>query len=104
MEVAGDGTESGSTLYDDEKAKDLEKGKSPDSPDVVVVEHEGCRDSVWWDGDHDPVNPMNWPSSKKWGTIAIVSTVTFIMYMPSFLVLLSSHKKKKKKKAVSTSL
>jgi hypothetical protein len=35
---------------------------------------------VWWDEpvDQDPENPKNWSEKKKWGTIAIVSSITFI--------------------------
>jgi MFS family permease len=33
---------------------------------------------VWWDGEDDPENPMNWKSFRKWSAIAIVSGVTFL--------------------------
>ena len=35
---------------------------------------------VWWEEpiDQDPSNPMNWPKSKKWGTIAVLSSITFL--------------------------
>ena len=35
---------------------------------------------VWWDEpvDQDPLNPMNWPDSQKWGTIAVLSSITFL--------------------------
>jgi hypothetical protein len=33
---------------------------------------------VFWDGPDDPENPMNWPSSRKWAAISMVSVVTFL--------------------------
>jgi hypothetical protein len=34
--------------------------------------------SVWWDSEDGRENPMKWSERKKWGTIAIVSVVTFV--------------------------
>lgn len=39
---------------------------------------------VWWDGDDDPTNPMNWSEKKKWTNIAIMSMITFLTYVASF--------------------
>ena len=33
---------------------------------------------VWWDGDDDPQNPMNWTQKKKYGHVAIISAITFV--------------------------
>jgi hypothetical protein len=33
---------------------------------------------VWWDGENDPQNPLNWSSFAKWGAVAVVSGVTFL--------------------------
>jgi hypothetical protein len=33
---------------------------------------------VGWDGDKDPENPLNWPASRKWVTISILSFITLI--------------------------
>ncbi|KAF2842930.1 MFS general substrate transporter [Patellaria atrata CBS 101060] len=33
---------------------------------------------VWWDGDQDPHNPMNWTEKRKWTNIAILSVITFM--------------------------
>ena len=53
--------------------------------DTVKREEDGTIDHdpdliVWWDepADQDPANPMNWPSSRKWGTIAVLSSITFL--------------------------
>ena len=35
-------------------------------------------DIVDWDGPDDPENPMNWPSARRWGMIAVVSGITFL--------------------------
>ena len=36
--------------------------------DVVLVD---------WDGPNDPQNPLNWPTSRKWTAIGLVSFNTF---------------------------
>lgn len=33
--------------------------------------------SVWWD-EQDPENPQNWPDSRKWGIIGVLSMMTFL--------------------------
>lgn len=33
---------------------------------------------VFWDGDDDPQNPMNWPGTQRWGAVAVVSAITFL--------------------------
>jgi hypothetical protein len=38
---------------------------------------------VWWDGDDDPQNPMNWSSFRKWGAISVVSAITFLTPLAS---------------------
>ncbi|KAF2868912.1 MFS multidrug transporter-like protein [Massariosphaeria phaeospora] len=38
---------------------------------------------VWWDGEADPENPMNWPTYKRWGTVAVVSAITFLTPLAS---------------------
>jgi hypothetical protein len=34
--------------------------------------------AIGWDGDDDPENPMNWPESKKWGMVVVLSVITFL--------------------------
>ena len=31
-----------------------------------------------WDGPNDELNPMNWPSGKKWRTLGVISLMAFI--------------------------
>ena len=35
-------------------------------------------DLVGWDGPNDLENPMNWPESKKWTNIGLMSLLTII--------------------------
>ena len=34
--------------------------------------------TVTWDSETDPSNPMNWTLRKKWGHVGIVAVITFI--------------------------
>jgi hypothetical protein len=45
---------------------------------IQAPESENDSNIVWWDGENDPENPMNWSSFRKWSAIAIVSGVTFL--------------------------
>jgi MFS family permease len=38
---------------------------------------------VGWDDPDYPQNSLNWPSAKKWGTVAMVSAVTFLAPLAS---------------------
>lgn len=33
---------------------------------------------VKWDGENDPELPLNWPASKKWRNVVMVSALTFV--------------------------
>lgn len=37
---------------------------------------------VNWDGDDDPLNPMNWKASKRWLNLVIIAMMAFITYVP----------------------
>lgn len=41
--------------------------------------------AVTWDGPDDPENPMNWPDSKKWTNISILSILTLVTYASDIL-------------------
>jgi hypothetical protein len=87
-------TESRSTLgYLDnaiaaEEEKYLESGTVDiERKDSLVREiTRGIQDenTVWWDSDDDPANPMNWSEKKKWANVAIMSMITFLTYVASF--------------------
>jgi hypothetical protein len=74
-----------SSEAEQERFSDLEKNPTytdketlePSSNESATSNDENI---VWWDDpvDQDPENPMNWPASKKWGTIAVISSITFI--------------------------
>lgn len=65
--------------------KDIEKGGASregstfTTPDAKVEAQE-IEDSnvVFWDGPDDLENPLNWPNSRKWAAIGMVSAVTFL--------------------------
>lgn len=66
--------------------KDIEKGERSDSVSSEEEVEEANDDDpniVFWDGPDDPQNPMNWPFSKKWGTVIMVSGITFLTPLAS---------------------
>lgn len=38
---------------------------------------------VGWDGQDDPANPQNFPAARKWGLLAVLSSMTFISPLAS---------------------
>lgn len=38
---------------------------------------------VDWDGPDDPEKALNWPAKKKWGNIAVISSITFLTPLAS---------------------
>ncbi|KAI1503170.1 major facilitator superfamily domain-containing protein [Biscogniauxia marginata] len=56
-----------------EGKEDLEAGTP-----VRPVTAEAGQKYVDWDGPNDPENPMNWPISRKWMNIGIVSLMTVV--------------------------
>lgn len=42
------------------------------------ISDEDDRNIVIWDGPDDPQNPMNWPDSRKWINLALMSLLTII--------------------------
>jgi hypothetical protein len=58
---------------------DLESGT--DTATLKEEQDDRDPDVVDWDGPNDPANPMNWPDSKKWFNIAILSILTLITYV-----------------------
>ncbi|KAI1090380.1 MFS general substrate transporter [Rostrohypoxylon terebratum] len=60
---------------------DLEQGQPEDKEPV-----ENNPNLVTWAGPDDPENPKNWPFSKKWGVVFIVSIFTFVSPVSSSMV------------------
>jgi multidrug resistance protein len=54
------------------------------SPATVADEHDP--NIVDWDGPDDPDKAMNWPNSRKWANVSIISTVTFLTPLASSMV------------------
>jgi hypothetical protein len=63
---------------------------SPDTTnleDGTDIEVEPVSLEVYWNEpvEEDPANPMNWPSRKKWANIAVLSSITFLTFVPFLL-------------------
>ncbi|KAF2277566.1 MFS general substrate transporter [Westerdykella ornata] len=78
-----------------DKDIDVEKGNAS-SLTSLVESHSGSEAApekdeeehhdpkiVFWDGPDDPQNPMNWSEKKKWGTVTVVSCITFLTPLAS---------------------
>lgn len=66
--------------------KDIEKGHGPgyaSSIDEPEEEAEHDPNIVDFDGPSDPLNPLNWKASKKWGMVALISAITFLTPLAS---------------------
>ncbi|KAI9375810.1 major facilitator superfamily domain-containing protein [Aspergillus egyptiacus] len=67
-------------------------GVDPSQGALAVVRPDGyigaiaALDDVTWNGPDDVENPKNWPMSKKWATVAMVSLFTFISPVSSSMV------------------
>lgn len=63
--------------------EDIEKFEiaKTDSKDIRKRDEQPAEDPniVWWDGEDDPANPLNWTSLKKWTNIMLISAITFIV-------------------------
>jgi hypothetical protein len=48
--------------------------------DIASVEAETSYIEVSWDEPegHDPANPLNWPSTRKWTNIGVLTSITFL--------------------------
>lgn len=49
-------------------------------PDVEESRHAED-EIVWWENDEDAANPLNWTNTQKWSHVAIVSLLTFLVYV-----------------------
>jgi hypothetical protein len=80
-------TETGSTHFE----KDIEKEgasieestRTTPTPSIHgdsknVTEEQDDPNIIFWDGPQDPENPLNWPNSRKWAAISMVSAITFL--------------------------
>ena len=66
--------------------KDVEKGESVESvsrEEYVLESSAEDPNLVFCDGPDDPQNPLNWPRSRKWGTICLISAITFLTPLAS---------------------
>jgi hypothetical protein len=56
---------------------DVEAGLSKGEPSSSETDPN----MVDWDGSDDPEDPMNWPDSKKWTNISILSLLTVVTWV-----------------------
>ncbi|KAH8799827.1 major facilitator superfamily domain-containing protein [Xylogone sp. PMI_703] len=59
-----------------ERTSLLRNGGEPWSEEDGETSYENI---VWWDGEDDPANPMNWNEGKKWSQVAIIAVLTFLI-------------------------
>lgn len=59
----------------------LEKGQAATIEKADEVNADP--DIVDWDGPDDPANPQNWSPAAKWGNIAVLSAITFLVPLGS---------------------
>lgn len=57
---------------------DSERDVEAGSDNRILSANEKDPNIVDWDGPNDLENPMNWPDSKKWINISIVSIITIV--------------------------
>lgn len=73
----------------------LQRQKSDEMPDSINIEEadplllesesdyrsslEHCQNTLEFDYHEDPENPLEWPSSYKWGIVALLSFMGFTM-------------------------
>jgi hypothetical protein len=68
----------------------VQKNLGPDTPPSTSTrtpdEEETLRDdhhTAGFDGPHDALDPLNWPFTKKWGTVLLISAITFLTPLAS---------------------
>ena len=77
-------TESTQAIQNASNASSDENRQTPEDVEKsnAVDENEEIDSNlVWWDGDNDPANPLNWSALNKWTHISIISAFTFIVYV-----------------------
>ena len=79
--------ESGSNTNKDFATNEKDPPDSTNLEDGTDTETEPVSLEVYWNEpvDEDPANPMNWPSRKKWANIAVLSSITFLTFVPFLL-------------------
>lgn len=74
-------TDIGASL--DVKHRDLDRDDLVGSVDASGDEENLDVNTVWWTGQHDPENPMNWPMWRKSLTCVLISVLTFVTPLAS---------------------
>lgn len=70
------------SLFDhgDQMSGGLEKGKIGEDIGDIKTGEPADPNIVWWDGDDDPANPLNWSAWSKWMNVGMVAMITFIVW------------------------
>ncbi|KAI0592767.1 major facilitator superfamily domain-containing protein [Biscogniauxia sp. FL1348] len=78
--LSGDETTTNSPAASEFVAGDATEDKADVEAGVVVEPKtvDAGGDYVDWDGPDDPENPMNWPESRKWMNIVVLSLLTVV--------------------------
>lgn len=85
MGAADEENRLGSAVATDTSAMNSKREPNPHSTSITGERTApNDLDVVDWDGPDDPANPMNWPTSKKIITAALVSMITFVTYAVSW--------------------
>ena len=71
-------TPTGDAELDVEKQEDTVSSRTTIQEETSGVPDSQDPNIVDWDGPDDPLNPMNWAASRRWGMIAVVSAITFL--------------------------
>ncbi|KAI9700577.1 MAG: hypothetical protein M1820_006731 [Bogoriella megaspora] len=71
--------EKGATAYSSE----TEEAANGTADHAKVDGEPDDENIVWWDGDDDPANPMNWSTKRKWNNIFILSGITLVTPLAS---------------------
>ncbi|KAL1857618.1 hypothetical protein Daus18300_010258 [Diaporthe australafricana] len=66
------------SLSRDETLKQVISATSPSDPETNRDTNSEDTNIVDWDGPNDPENPLNWPNSRKWTNLILMSLLNII--------------------------
>jgi hypothetical protein len=67
--------------------KSVEKSADATTPDKHRYPETNLSEGIiGWEGQDDPENPQNFPSSRKWGLLALMAGITFVSPLASSML------------------
>lgn len=75
---SGRNTPNGHADVDIEKQDVIDSSKTSAKEETSETIEPHDPNVVDWDGPNDPLNPMNWSATRRWGMLAVVSGITFL--------------------------